>query len=216
MSKSLGNTLDPMQVINAYGLDQTRYFLMREVPFGNDGDFSESALRMRLTSELSNDLGNLSQRVLSFVHKHAGAAIPANESMNDEDRALLTQSEKLLDEMQAQMDQQLIHQYIQTLWGLIGEANRYVDAQKPWDLRKTDTNRMNAVLYVLMELLRHIGLYVQPLMPDTGAQLLDMLGVPAGARSFADRLQAAAPGTELHTPVTQLFPRLEGDDHVLS
>ncbi len=217
MSKSLGNTLNPFEVVKAYGVDQARFFLMREMPFGNDGDFSEESLRSRVTTELSNDLGNLAQRVLSFVHKHADATIPEVDEFRDVDNALLTCARDTHVQIRKDMSNQMIHQMIQRIWAIIAEANRYVDSEKPWELRKTDVPRLGTVLYTLLETLRMVGIYLQPLMPDTANTLLGMLQVESGKGTFADiNSNPLVSGEALSADLRQLFPRLEVSENVLS
>lgn len=217
MSKSLRNTLDPFEVAEAYGVDQTRFFLMREMPFGNDGDFSEESLRARINTELSNDLGNLAQRVLSFVHKHAEAKVPTPGAFEAADNEMLGLARAALPKIRKDMDDQMIHAMIQSIWAVIAEANRYVDAQKPWDLRKTDQDRLQTVLYTLLETLRTVGIYLQPLMPATGEKLLNLLGVAKEVRAFKDiDASPLEAGGALAADLHQLFPRLEVTENVLS
>lgn len=206
MSKSLGNAVEPLKLVEQYGLDQVRYFLMREVPFGQDGDFSRAAMIRRTNTDLANDLGNLSQRVLSFIAKNAGAAVPTPGDYSDADRSMLAATAGLLDATRNELDQQNFHKALEATFGAIADANRYVDGQAPWSLRKTDPARMATVLYVLVETLRRVGLVLQPFMPGTMAKLLDQLAVPAAARSFAAWEQSLVPGTALPPP-SGLFPR---------
>src|SRR6185369_2215493 len=161
MSKSLGNVISPHDMIAKYGLDPVRYFLLREVPFGQDGDFSQRAMVGRLNGDLANDLGNLAQRVLSFVQKNAGAAVPQPGAFTDADEEMLEDGRNLLHIIRAELDEQAFHKALDALWQVVGAANRYVDEQAPWTLRKTDPARMNTVLYVLMETLRRLGILIQ-------------------------------------------------------
>lgn len=206
MSKSLGNAVEPLKLVEQYGLDQVRYFLMREVPFGQDGDFSRAAMIRRTNTDLANDLGNLSQRVLSFIAKNAGAAVPTPGDYTDADHAMLAATAGLLESTRNELDQQNFHKALEAIFGTIADANRYVDGQAPWSLRKTDPARMATVLYVLVETLRRVGLVLQPFMPSTMAKLLDQLAVPPTARSFAAWDQHLVPGTALPPP-SGLFPR---------
>ena len=206
MSKSLGNVISPHDMIAKYGLDPVRYFLLREVPFGQDGDFSQRAMVGRLNGDLANDLGNLAQRVLSFVQKNAGAAVPQPGAFTAADQKMLDEARNLLVIVRAELDGQAFHKALDALWQVVGAANRYVDEQAPWTLRKTDPARMNTVLYVLMETLRRLGILIQPYMPQSMAKLLDQLAVPEAARDFAALDTALKPGTSLPAP-QGIFPR---------
>jgi methionyl-tRNA synthetase len=208
ISKSLGNIIDPYDLFARYGLDQTRYFLMREVPFGNDGDFSPRAIANRINGDLANDLGNLAQRVLSMIAKNCAAAVPQPGPFTAEDEALLGSARNLLGAVRPLFDSQAFHKALETIWAVIGDANRYVDAQAPWTLRKTDPERMATVLYALAETIRHLAILIQPFMPESCAKLLDQLAVEEGARGFAELGPEGAlrPGTALPKP-EGVFPR---------
>ncbi|MDP6872325.1 MAG: methionine--tRNA ligase [Alphaproteobacteria bacterium] len=213
MSKSLGNFIPPQDMVDKYGLDQTRYFMMRELPFGNDGNFSHTAMVNRMNSDLANDFGNLAQRVLSMINKNCAAAVPAPGLLTVDDSALLVPARELVDGMRAAIEEQAIHQALAALWDVVGEANRYVDAQAPWALKKTDPERMATVLYVLAEVIRHLAILAQPVVPDAAARLLDQLAVAEEQRSFATLGEAAMlqPGTALPKP-QGVFPRYAGSE----
>lgn len=208
ISKSLGNVIDPIDLVNKYGLDQVRYFLLREVPFGNDGDFAHSAMVTRMNSELANDLGNLSQRVLSMVVKNCDGVVPTPGEYTAEDRAMLDQAYGLLDKVRAQIDVQSFSDAIETIWQVVRASNSYVDQQAPWKLKKEDPARMATVLYVLAETIRNIALLLQPLMPASMDKMLGLLEIAEGDRSFASCGEAGAlkPGTALEQP-EGVFPR---------
>ena len=208
MSKSLGNVVAPEDLVAEYGLDPTRYFLMREVPFGNDGDFSRHAMIHRTNGDLANDLGNLVQRVLTLVGRNFDHRVPPRGDPTEADRAILTAAHGLIDRVRADMAHQAIHRALGQVWGLIGDANRYVDRMAPWELKKTDPDRMATVLWVLAEVIRHLGIIVQPVMPDSAGRILDLLAVAPEARRFADLGPAGAltPGTALPAP-EPVFPR---------
>jgi methionyl-tRNA synthetase len=208
MSKSLGNVIAPETLVETYGLDQTRYFLLREVPFGNDGDFSHRAMVNRINGDLANDYGNLVQRVLSMIQKNCGAAVPQPGPFTDADRTLLDAADALLGNLRRELSVQAFHKGIEVIWSVIGDANRYVDEQAPWALRKTDPARMQTVLYVLAETIRRIAILTQPYMPQASIRILDQIGVAADARGF-DRLaetHALVAGTPLPPP-QGVFPR---------
>ncbi|HEY4163112.1 MAG TPA: methionine--tRNA ligase [Dongiaceae bacterium] len=208
ISKSLGNVIDPLSLIDSYGLDQVRYFLLREVPFGNDGDFSHRAMVHRMNGDLANDLGNLAQRVLSMVHKNCDAKVPHHGALTEADQKLLGAAHGLLEATRPLMKAQLFHKALEAIWQVIGDGNRYVDEQAPWALRKTDPDRMNTVLYVLAETIRHLALIVQPVMPSSAGRILDQLAVDAGDRSFAafGPEHALEAGIDLPKP-EGVFPR---------
>ncbi|HYG90984.1 MAG TPA: methionine--tRNA ligase [Azospirillum sp.] len=208
MSKSLGNVIAPEQLVTTYGLDQTRYFLLREVPFGNDGDFSHAAMVQRINGNLANDYGNLVQRVLSMINKNCGAQVPQPGSFTEADDRLLDAAHALLPTLRAEMDVQAFHKALDALWAVIGDANRYVDEQAPWALKKTDPARMGTVLYVLAETIRHLAILTQPVMPEASAKILEQLGLGADAHGFGNLGPAGAlkAGTPLPAP-QGVFPR---------
>jgi methionyl-tRNA synthetase len=206
MSKSLGNFIAPKALVDKYGLDPVRYFLMRELPFGNDGDFSHRAIVGRLNGDLANDYGNLAQRVLSMINRNCDAAVPEPGALTAEDEELLGEARELLDRVRPQIAEQGFHLALETLWRVVGAANRYVDEQAPWALRRNDPARMRTVLYTLAEVLRHLGILTQPFVPDAASTLLDQLAVPVDARSFGDLWIALPHGRELPAP-HGIFPR---------
>ena len=206
ISKSLGNVIDPVELVDAYGLDPVRYFLLREVPFGNDGDLQKRALVGRLNGDLANAYGNLCQRVLSIVAKNCGEKVPAKGAITEADTALLDRAKALLGVVRAELDEQAFHRALISIWEVIADANRYVDAQAPWALAKTDPVRRDTVLWVLAETIRRVTLLVQPFMPDSAGKILDQLAVPAGARAFAAFDRELVPGTALPKP-QGVFPR---------
>ncbi len=214
ISKSLGNVIDPYDLTDRYGLDQTRYFLLREVPFGNDGDFSHRSMVNRMNSELANDLGNMCQRVLSMIHKNCNASVPTAGDFTEADLAILGKAYGMLDNVRPLFDAQAFHKGIEAIWELVGDANRYVDEMAPWGLKKTNPARMETVLYVLAEVIRHVGILVQPLMPASAAKILDQLVLPLDQRGFeqlgADHALVA--GAKLPKP-EGVFPRyVEAED----
>ena len=210
MSKSLGNVVKPAEMIETYGLDAYRYFLMREVPFGQDGDFSKTALENRVNSELCNDIGNLVQRVCSMVYKHCDQAIPQPGEFTPEDQALLDACDAMVVDVKAMGNQFVFHKMLERILQLSGEANRYVDAQAPWALRKTDMDRMKTVLYVLLEAIRHLAIILQPFTPNASAKILDQLMIAQDKRDFScfgepHRLQA---GVKMERAPEPIFPRI--------
>lgn len=211
MSKSLGNGVDPVALVGKYGVDQVRYFLLREVSFGEDGDYSEQAFINRINSELANDLGNLVQRVLSMIYKNCDAKIPIPSKFLEADERILQDTYALLGQLRPLVrDTQELHKVCELIWGIIRDANKYVDHMAPWALRKTDSKRMETVLYVLAEVIRCVGILIQPLMPTAANHLLDQLGVGMDQRTFKELNAASAlkPNQNIQQP-QGLFPRIE-------
>ena len=214
MSKSLGNVVKPADLIDTYGLDQTRYFLLREIPFGNDGDFSKRAMAQRINGELANDYGNLCQRVLSMIQKYHDGKVPEPATLTEADNILLSAARGMLGVVRAELDMQAFNKALDAIWRVVGDANRYVDEMAPWTLRKTDQVRLGTVLYTLAEVIRQLAILTQPFMPDTSNRILDQLVVPADQRGFGDL--ATSPllaGTALPVPVPA-FPRYVAPEEV--
>lgn len=212
MSKSLGNTVAPRDWVDQYGLDQIRFFLLREVPFGADGSYSHDAIVGRMNSDLANNLGNLAQRSLSMVAKNCDAQVPAPSSFTPADEAILAQANGLLESSRAAFDRQEFSRALELIWGVLGDTNAYFADQQPWVLRKTDTDRMNTVLYVTLEVLRIVSILAQPVMPESAGRLLTALGQGSGpddaARQFSGIGTPLVAGTALPAPAP-IFPKYE-------
>jgi methionyl-tRNA synthetase len=206
MSKSLGNVLSPRDMVDEFGVDQLRYFLMREVPYGQDGSFSREQIINRINSELANDYGNLAQRVLSFINKNVGAKVPTPGALTADDEALRKTLLELPAAVRAAFDNLAYSQALEAIWAVIRAANVYVDKQAPWALRKTDPARMETVLYMLCEAIRWVAILTQPFMPTASEKLLDQLAVPTDARDFAALEKGLTEGTPLPAP-QGVFPR---------
>ena len=208
MSKSVGNVVSPFDFVRQYGLDQVRYFFLREVSFGQDGSYNHEAIVARINADLANDLGNLAQRSLTMIARQLEGRLPEPGAFTDADKAMLAQADGMVALARTAMQTEQIHQYLNAVWAVVAEANRYFASQEPWALAKTDPPRQRTVLYVTAEVLRQIAILAQPVMPSSAARLLDLLGVPAEARDFA-RLGGTtrlAPGTTLPPPAP-IFPR---------
>ena len=212
MSKSVGNVVDPVSLVETFGVDPVRYFLLREVPFGQDGSYSEDGIIGRINSDLANELGNLAQRSLSMVNKNLDARVPEPGAFSAEDSELLALADGLLGRVRAAFDEQAMHLGLEAIWLMLGAANRYFSAQEPWVLRKSeaalDQERFRTVLYVTLEAVRVAALLVQPVMPTSAGRLLDLLGQHPDGRDFTSLATRLVPGTELPTPVG-VFPRYE-------
>jgi methionyl-tRNA synthetase len=208
MSKSVGNVIDPFSLADTYGVDQLRYFFMREVPFGQDGNYSHEAIVNRINADLANDLGNLAQRSLTMVAKNCGGAVPVPGDLTEADRAILALADALPGKGRAAMEDFALHTALAEIWAVVAEANRYFASQEPWTLRKQNPERMGTVLYVTAEVLRAIGIMAQPFVPTAAAKLLTLLGVPEGERGLSaiDPERRIEPGRPLPPP-EPIFPR---------
>ena len=208
MSKSVGNVIDPFTLAAHYGVDQLRYFFLREVPFGQDGNYSHEAIVNRINADLANDLGNLAQRSLSMIAKNLNGVMPAFAQPEASDRELLEQAYGLVDKARAAMNDLALHTLLAETWKVVADANRYFASEEPWIKRKTDQARFEAILAVTAEVLRVIAIIAQPTIPESSGRLLDLLGVPADLRMFSHtnagyRVDA---GTILPPP-QPIFPR---------
>ena len=187
ISKSIGNIIDPNEMIENYGLDQVRYFLLREVPFGNDGDFSHRAIVNRINSDLANDLGNLSQRVLSMVNKNCEGKVPTFNESDIEKFSVyhtLCMAHGLLKKQRIHINQQKFHEALDEIWKVVRDANRTIDDAAPWSLKKTDPDAMGNVLYMFLEIIRHLAILLQPFMPNSSGLMLDQISVKNDQRTF--------------------------------
>jgi methionyl-tRNA synthetase len=208
MSKSVGNVIDPFALADAYGVDPLRYFFLREVPFGQDGNYSHEAIVARINADLANDLGNLAQRSLSMIARNCGGVLPAPGAFAPSDQTILAAADAMLGKARDAMATQQLHQVLNHVWAVVADANRYIAGEAPWSLAKTDPARMGTVLYVTAEVIRQVAILAQPFMPTAAGKLLDLLAVPAGEREFT-RLGGAhrlASGAELPAP-SPVFPR---------
>jgi methionyl-tRNA synthetase len=208
MSKSVGNVIDPAALADAYGVDQLRYFFLREVPFGQDGNYSHEAIVNRINADLANDLGNLAQRSLTMIARNCSGVVPAPAALTEADLAMLDAADALPEKARRAMADFALHAALSEIWAVVAEANRYFAANEPWVLRKTDPERMGTVLYVAAEVLRVVAILAQPVIPTAASRLLDQLGVPPDARLLAAIGSAGrlAPGRGL-APPEPIFPR---------
>jgi methionyl-tRNA synthetase len=210
MSKSLGNVVEARQLVATYGLDQIRYFLLREKAFGADGSMSHQAIVTRINVELANDLGNLAQRSLSLIARNCGGALPGRgpdpASLSDDDAGMDAAANALPDLMRANLERQAFHDALEEVWKVIRAANGYIDRQAPWALNRTDKPRMAVVLRILADTLRVVATVLQPFMPDSMSRMLDQLGIPSDQRQLAALATPVADGISLPPP-QGVFPR---------
>jgi methionyl-tRNA synthetase len=210
MSKSVGNVVDPANLIAAYGVDQIRYFFLREVPFGQDGNYSHEAIVQRINADLANDLGNLAQRSLTMIAKNCDGAVPDGReaTAGRDDIEMLARADALLGLAREHMKSFQLHLYLGAIFEVIALANRYFASSEPWRLAKSEPERMRLVLYTTIETLRIAAILLQPVMPAAMGRLLDLLGVAADRRAFAhlDAAHRLALGAPLPPP-SPVFPR---------
>ena len=215
MSKSVGNVVDPAALIDAFGADAVRYFLMRDVTFGQDGSYSPEAIVTRVNADLANSFGNLAQRTLSFIAKNCDGVLPTGGRGEPADSELLDLVRRTTaQDVPALFGELALSQGIEAWIRAVFACNQYIDAQAPWALRKTDPERMTAVLATLCEAIVDLAVAIAPVVPGSAAKLLDQMGVPQGERSFAALgdtaryARLAASGFVLEPP-SPIFPRLE-------
>lgn len=208
ISKSLGNVIDPFELIESYGLDPVRFFLLREVPFGNDGDFSRKNFVERCNADLAKGLGNLSQRTLSMIHKNCNGLVPQCGELTSDDNKLLSDIEDTLEVVRGHMDKQAFHLAFEAIFAQSAAADKYVSVQEPWALKKTDPARMETVLYVLADAIRMLAILVQPIMPESASKILDQMNIVDRGFDQLGKDGRIAVGTEIPKP-QGVFPRLE-------
>jgi methionyl-tRNA synthetase len=208
MSKSVGNVIDPLALAQHYGADQLRYFLLRDIPFGQDGSYSHESIVNRINADLANDLGNLAQRCLAMVAKNCGGILPSPGALSEADRALIALATALPERSRSAMQSYALHAMLTEIWRVVADANRYFASEEPWAKRTSQPLRMQTILYVTAEILRIVAIMAQPFMPVAAGKLLNLLGVPKDARDFAQAeiSPGLEPGTELPQPAP-IFPR---------
>ena len=212
MSKSVGNVVDPLEMVEQYGLDAVRFFLLREISYGQDGSYSHEAIVTRMNADLANELGNLAQRSLSMVAKNCDAQVPDPRRVHRRrPRAARRRRTPCSSGAAPNSTCRRCTSALEAIWHVLGETNRYFSAQEPWVLRKTDPARMATVLYVTLEVVRIVGILVQPVMPDVGGQDPRPARRRSRARQFADIATRIVAGTRLPAPAP-VFPRYVEDE----
>ena len=210
MSKSLGNVIDPFELVEEFGADAVRYFFLREVSFGNDGDYSNEKLTLRVNADLANNLGNLAQRSLSMINKNCDAKVPTPGALTDADNAIIAEVGEAIEAAQKAMDEQLVHEATGAIIAALSSANNYFAAQEPWALKKTDPERMATVLYVTADTVRRLTIPMLAFVPASAARLLEQLGVPAANHTLADSKVPGLLAADTALPVPQgVFARID-------
>lgn len=181
MSKSVGNVVDPIDLVDAFGLDTVRFFLFREFSYGQDGSYTKDSIITRMNADLANEYGNLAQRSLSMIAKNCDGQVPQPGDLTEADESLLSLARGTLETARRHVDTQSLHLYVDACWKVLTEANRYFSAQEPWKLKKTDPERMATVLWVTIEVVRIVSILIQPVMPESAGRILDLLGVAEGS-----------------------------------
>ena len=177
MSKSLGNILDPLEIITKYGIDQLRYYLVKEVSLGNDGSISLENLKNCINNDLANNYGNLCQRVFSFIKKNCDNRIPLSSKLNNSDKKLLNDLKDSLPKLISLMNKQELNEYIKTVVSFSFDANKYFNDSKPWAVKKSDPERMNAILFTIVEQIKNISILLNPIIPNATNKVLAMINI---------------------------------------
>ena len=211
MSKSIGNVVEPFQLIKEYGSDALRYFLLSEVSLGSDGDFNFDNFITRINSHLSDNLGNLVQRVLSMIHKHCDQSLIPSPSTPFQvaDENLLNESITTLQLCQEFMNSNQIHKSLEVIFRFSRSCNKYIDNETPWKLKKSNITRMNTVLYVLLESIRRLSILLNPFLPNASNLILDQMQVPSQMRTLDSFQLMISPGSVIHPP-SPIFPKHVG------
>ena len=206
MSKSVGNVIDPFALVDAYGVDQLRYFFLREVPFGQDGNYSHEASVNRINADLANVLGILAQRSLAMIGKAFGGKLREPGAFTDADKAILAAADAMVGKAREHMKTQQLHQVLNAVWAVVADANRYFASEEPWAKAKTDPKRQGTILYVTAEVLRQVAILAQPFVPASAAKMLDQLAIPEDERAFANLATRIKADATLPPP-KPVFPR---------
>ena len=210
ISKSKGNTVDPFELIDLYGVDQLRFYLLSTTPFGNDGNYSHELITNHSNALLSNDLGNLSQRCLKMVYSKCNGKIPNKSNLISIDKSLLDNAYKLHDHSLEFMSKYQIHSYLNSIFDVITATNKYFSDQKPWELDKENPERMSTVLWVTCEVLRVVSILLQPVLIEGSKKLLDFLNVDLKKRSFNHLTSefSLTSGVDINEP-NVIFPKID-------
>ncbi len=207
ISKSLGNIIDPHEIIDTFGLDQFRYFVLREVPFGNDGDFSIKALKNRINADLSNDLGNLCQRSLTMIEKSYDSTIPSDKNLSKEYFDLINKFDERLLAFIKLIEIEDITSYVKDVWRLISEVNKFFNDKKPWELKNSNESEYKNILYTTATLIKQISLFIYPIMPETSEKIFNILKITTDKKDFKSINEINLSEIKINK-VFPLFPRI--------
>ena len=211
ISKSLGNVINPYDIISEFGLDQFRFFLFREVPFGNDGDFSKNSIATRVNADLSNNFGNLIQRICSFISKNCKSIVENKFNLNEGDKILIDFSIKKIKNYQILLNDQEIDKAIKEIFELLSITNAYVDKQAPWQLKKADIDRMNVVLSISIEMIKRSTFMLFPIIPTSCKKVFNLLNIDFNDLDFEMICTLPQRQVIIKNP-EPIFPRIETDD----
>ena len=184
MSKSLGNILDPLEIIENFGIDQLRYYLIKEVSLGNDGSVSMKNLKDCINNDLANNYGNLCQRVFSFIKKNCENKIPKPNKLNQNDEILLTNLKKNMEKLITYINDQKLNEYIKTVVQFSFEANKYFNDSQPWSLKKEDPERMNTILFTICEQIKNLSILLSPIIPLATTKVLNIINLESGKQTI--------------------------------
>ncbi|PPR47156.1 MAG: Methionine--tRNA ligase [Alphaproteobacteria bacterium MarineAlpha5_Bin9] len=212
ISKSLGNIIDPYDIVSQYGIDQIRFFLFREVPFGNDGDFSKNAISNRVNSDLSNNLGNLIQRVCSFINKNCNSKVLNTfDKSNSNDNFILNLSIEKFDNYNKFMKNLEIDKAIKEIFELLSETNSYIDKESPWKLKNNDEKRMNTILSVAVEIIRRASLLLYPIIPTSCEKIFSIIDLNKNSINL-NNYKSLPDNSFFINESFPVFPRIEVND----
>ena len=185
MSKSKGNILNPLEIINIYGIDQLRYYLMKEVSHGSDGNISLKSLENCINSDLANNYGNLCQRVFSFIKNNCNNKVVKTKNISNSDKKLINQTALIIKNLRNEMDNQNLNNYIKSVINISFLTNKYINDEEPWKLKKSDTEKMNNILHLSLEQIAKISILLNPIIPLASSKALDALNIESKLRNLS-------------------------------